>query len=177
MNDIQEGWQVDVKDSPNILPVQPDETWFHGTRTAPFDTPAPGTCFTPKLSRAETFASFGSYQHPGTQTGQPRILEASISIQEGAPFWPLGPLFGQYLDMVDNAKASCQGDQLANAEYQRQARAGYHKTATRLTHDLGYRAYWADLYTDATNACLVVLDPSTVLITNQNVHTSPRDEA
>ena len=39
MNDIQEGWQVDVKDNPDILPVQPDKTWFHGTRTTPFDTP------------------------------------------------------------------------------------------------------------------------------------------
>ena len=79
--------------------------------------------------------------------------------------------------MVDNAPASCRDDQLDNAEYQHQARASYHETATRLTRDLGYRAYWADLYSNAPNTCLVVLDPSTVLITNQNIRTSPRGEA
>ncbi len=81
---------------------------------------------------------------------------------------PLAPMFGQYLDMVDERRPMTQVEADEANGYRRKARAEYHEAATKLAHDMGYRAYWADLYGGRKNTCLVVLDPEAVTITDQD---------
>lgn len=162
-----EHWPIDRAEHQVILPAPPEDTWLHGTKTEPFDTPLPGTCFTRDAGIAEHFAKYGSYQAPFSQEGESRVLEASIAIPEGAPFWPVSPLFGQYLDMVDKLRPTTMVEAQETGDYRRGARAEYHEAAASMTEELGYRAYWADLYGGRNDACLLVLDPETVTITRQ----------
>ena len=163
-----EHWPVDPDEPALILPLAAQENWLHGTRAEPFSAPRPGTCFTRDPEIAAFFAKNGSYQDPYGQEGEPRILEATITIPEGAPFVRISPLYGQYLDMISQWWPMSEEEARETGRYRREARADYHEAAQRIATRMGYRAYWADLYQGRSDACLVVLDPRAVRITRQS---------
>ena len=166
-----EHWPIERDEEPEILAIHTEQNWLHGTRAAPFETPLPGTCFTQDRDIAEFFAKIGSYQNPLSQDGESRILEATITLPEGAPYLRVSPLYGQYLDMISQWWHMSEQEARETGQYRREARAEYHEEATKITRAMGYRAYWADLYHGRNDACLVVLDPSAVTITRHNAPT------
>ena len=155
--------------TPDIRRVSPEETFYHGTRAAPFQSPNPGTCFTRDAGLALFYAQTGSYYAMKAQEGTQRVLTAHIEIPGGAAFIPASQLLNEYLNMLETEKISSHEHALENAVAQREIRLEYHAEAQAIAVTLGVVAYYADLYRGQQETALVVLEPLAVTIVQQNV--------
>lgn len=162
---------------PDIRWVGSEETFYHGTRAEPFQSPHPGTCFTRNAHLALFYAELGSYYAMKAQKGPQRVLSATIHIPAGAAFIPTSQIFREYISMLETEKIASHQHALENAVAQREIRSEYHSEARTVCMALGLAAYFADLYHGDQETALVVLEPQAVTIIHHNVRESLLEHA